>query len=59
MQGATSVDNGLIPLILLTGFTYFAEKLNINCESWILIGWVDKRDNSIGSDQSAGTAKNP
>ena len=53
-----TVGNGLIPLILLTGSTYFVEKLNINCELWILIGWINKSDNRIGNDQSADTAQN-
>ena len=58
MQGTTLVENPSIPLILLTGSTYFVEKSNINCESWILIGGLDKSDNSIGNDQSAGAAEN-
>ena len=58
MQGTIQVGNQSIPLILSTGSAYFVKKLNINCESWILIGWIDKSDNSIGNDQSAGAAQN-
>ena len=58
VQGTTQVENPPIALILLTGSTYFVKKLNINCESWIPIGLIDKSDNSIGSDQSAGAAEN-
>ena len=47
-RGHTSVGNPSIPLILLTGSAYFVEKLNIKCESCILIGWLNKSDNRIG-----------
>ena len=59
MQGTTQVENQSIPLILLTGSAHFVEKLNINCESWTPIGWINKSDNSIGNDQSAGAAQTP
>ena len=58
MQGTTQVENQLIPLILLRGSAYFVKKLNINHESCILIGWVNKSDNRISNDQSAGAAEN-
>ena len=58
MQGTTQVENPPIPLILSTGSAYFVEKSNINCESWIPIGWLNKSDNRIGKDQSACAAQN-
>ena len=58
MQGTTQVGNWSIPLILLTDSTYFVEKLNINCETWILIGWLNKSDNEMGKEQSACAAEN-
>ena len=58
MQGTTQVENWSFPLILLTDPTYFGEKLNINCDSWIPIGWINKGDNRIGKDQSAHAAQN-
>ena len=53
MQGTTSVGNSSIPLILSKGSAYFVKKSNINCESCILIGWLDKSNNRIGKDESA------
>ena len=59
VQRTTQVENWSYPLILLRGSTYFVKKLNINCESWIPIGWIDKSDNTIGKDKSACAAQNP
>ena len=58
LQGTTQVENLSFPLILLTGPAYFVEKSNINCESLIPIGWIDKTNNRIGKVPSACAAQN-
>ena len=58
MQWATHVENCSFPLIFLTDSIYFVEKSNSDCESWILIGWLNKSDNMISKDQSACAAQN-
>ena len=57
MQRTTQIENCSFSLITLTGSAYFVKKLNNNCESWILIDWIDKSDNGISRDQSAGAAE--
>ena len=59
MQETTLVENPSIPLILLTGSAYFVKESNINSESFILIGWCDKRDNRIGKYQSTHASQKP
>ena len=59
MQGTTQVENCSFSLITPTGSTYFVKKLNINCESWILIGWINKSNNGIGKYQKSMCSPKP
>ena len=58
-KGPHQLESPSIPLILLTGSTYFVKKLNINSESCILIGWLDKIDNGSVKIKSACAGQKP